>query len=66
MILQWESDARLVYAQSTVEPGHSRLRQWDDAQMREQMSRPDFVLPAQCMELGLLDRRLVVGLLQTG
>jgi glycosyltransferase involved in cell wall biosynthesis len=66
MILQWESDARLVYAQSTVEPGRSRLRQWDDAQMREQMSRPDFVLPAQCMELGLLDRRLVDGLLQTG
>jgi glycosyltransferase involved in cell wall biosynthesis len=66
MILQWESDARLVYAQRTGEPGHSMLRQWDDTLMRQQLSRPDFVLPPQCMELGLLDRRLVDGLLQAG
>lgn len=66
MILLWESDARLVYAQLSGEPGRSILRQWDDAQMRQQLSRPDFVLPPQCMELGLLDRRLVDGLLQAG
>ncbi len=66
MILQWESDARLVYAHRAGEPGRSTLRQWDDAQMRQQLSQPDFVLPPQCMELGLLDRRLVDGLLQAG
>ncbi len=64
MILQWESDARLVYAQHGGEPGHSTLRHWDDTQMRQHMAQPDFVLPPQCMELGLLDRRLVDGLLQ--
>lgn len=66
MILLWESDARLVYAQPGGEPGRSTLRQWDDTQMRQQLSRPDFVLPPQCLELGLLDRRLVDGLLQAG
>jgi glycosyltransferase involved in cell wall biosynthesis len=66
MILQWESDARLVYAQQAGEPGRSTLRQWDDALMRQQLSRPDFMLPPQCLELGLLDRRLVDSLLQAG
>jgi len=66
MILLWESDARLVYAQHSGEPGVSHLRQWDDTQMRQQLSRPDFVLPPQSLELGLLDRRLVDGLLQAG
>jgi glycosyltransferase involved in cell wall biosynthesis len=66
MILQWESDARLVYAEHDGNPGHSTLRQWDDTQMRQNTTRPDFVLPPQCMELGLLDRRLVEWLLQAG
>lgn len=66
MILQWESNARLVWAQASGEPGRSTLRHWDDTQMRQQLSQPDFLLPPQCMELGLLDRRLVDGLLQAG
>lgn len=66
MILQWESNARLVWAQAIGEPGRSTLRHWDEAQMHQQLSRPDFMLPPQCMELGLLDRRLVDGLLQAG
>lgn len=66
MILQWESNAPLVWAQSIGEPGRSTLKHWDETHMRQQLSRPDFVLPPQCMELGLLDRRLVDGLLQAG
>lgn len=66
MILQWESNAPLVWAQSIGEPGRSTLKNWDETHMRQQLSRPDFVLPPQCMELGLLDRRLVDALLQAG
>ena len=65
MILQWEADARLVYAQHEVS-GASTLRHWDEAQMRRETARPDMMLPPECMELGLLDRSLVDWLVQAG
>lgn len=65
MILRWESDARLVYAHH--EPsGTSALRQWDEARMEHERAQPDLTLPPECMELGLLDRRLVDWLVQAG
>ena len=65
MILRWESDARLVYAQHESSGG-STLRQWDEARMQRETARPDLMLPPQCLELGLLDRSLVDWLVQAG
>lgn len=65
MILQWENDARLVYARHDRE-GDSRLWQWDEARLQRETEQPDMVLPPECMSLGLLDRRLVDWLIQAG
>lgn len=65
MILQWEGDARLVYARRDSE-GDSRLWQWDEARTERETAQTDMVLPPECMALGLLDRRLVDWLIQAG
>lgn len=65
MILQWEGDARLVYARRDSE-GDSRLWQWDEARLQREIAQPDMVLPPECIALGLLDRRLVDWLIQAG
>lgn len=65
MILQWEGDARLVYARRDAS-GESLLWQWDDARLQREIVQPDMVLPPECMALGLLDRRLVDWLIQAG
>lgn len=64
MILLWEADALLVHARRDPALGHSVLVHWDEAETARRLARPDFSLPAQCLELGLLDRRLVDTLLQ--
>lgn len=66
MMLRWESEARLVHAQHDAPSGTSVLRQWDETQMRRHTAMADFMLPPQCMELGLLDRRLVDWLVRPG
>ena len=65
MILQWEGDARLVYAARDA-GGASELRHWDNARTAEATARPDMQLPPECMGLALLDRRLVDWLAQAG
>lgn len=65
MILQWEGDARLVYARHG-HAGDSELWQWDEARLQREIAQPDMVLPPECMALGLLDRRLVDWLIQAG
>lgn len=65
MILQWESDARLVYAARDA-GGGSVLRHWDEARTGRETAQPDMRLPPECMALGLLDRRLVDWLVQAG
>lgn len=65
MILQWESDARLVYATRDAS-GASVLRHWGEAQTAAATAEPDMQLPPECMGLGLLDRRLVDWLVQAG
>ncbi|MFT3666879.1 glycosyltransferase [Piscinibacter sp.] len=65
MILQWESEARLVYAARDA-GGASRLLRWDEALAAAQTARPDMHLPPECMQLSLLDRRLVDWLVQAG
>ena len=65
MILQWEGDARLVYARREAS-GDSMLWQWDEARLQREIAQPDMVLPPECMALGLLDRRLVDWLIQAG
>jgi glycosyltransferase involved in cell wall biosynthesis len=65
MILQWETDARLVYAQHDAS-GASTLQRWDEARMARETARPDMVLPPQCLALGLLDRRLIDWLIRSG
>lgn len=65
MLLQWESDARLVYATREAS-GASALRHWDEAQTAAATAQPDMQLPPECMGLGLLDRRLVDWLVQAG
>jgi glycosyltransferase involved in cell wall biosynthesis len=63
MILSWEGDARLVHVQHTASGGGT-LVQWGDVEMRRRIQRPDFVLPSECTQLGLIDRELVAWLLQ--
>ena len=65
MLQRWESDARLVYARHDA-GGGTRLREWDDARMADEIARPDMRLPPECMALSLLDRRLVDWLAQAG
>ena len=65
MLQQWESDARLVYAQRDARGG-STLRWWDADRMADETSRADMHLPPECMALSLLDRRLVDWLAQAG
>lgn len=65
MIMQWESDARLVYA-ARDGLGGSVLRHWDEARTAEATAHPDMQLPPECMGLCLLDRRLVDWLVQAG
>jgi len=65
MIMQWESDARLVYATRDSQGG-SVLRHWDEARTAEATAHADMQLPPECMGLGLLDRRLVDWLVQAG
>lgn len=65
MLMQWESDARLVYATSDGHGG-SQLRWWDEARTAHEIERPDMHLPPECMALSLLDRRLVDWLAQAG
>lgn len=65
MLLQWESDARLVYA-ARDERGRSVLRHWDEARTAAATAQPDMQLPPECMGLSLLDRRLVDWLVQAG
>ncbi len=65
MLMQWEADARLVYA---TKDGHggSLLRWWDEARTERETAQPDMHLPPECMALSLLDRRLVDWLAQAG
>ncbi len=65
MILRWEGDARLVYAQRDA-GGRSVLREWDEARTARETAQPEMRLPSECMALGLLDRRLVDWLVQAG
>ncbi|MBS0433739.1 MAG: glycosyltransferase [Proteobacteria bacterium] len=65
MLLQWESDARLVYAVREAS-GASALRHWGEAHAAAATAHPDMQLPPECMGLGLLDRRLVDWLVQAG
>jgi len=65
MLMQWEADARLVYARSDGQGG-SALRIWDEARTARETAQPDMHLPPECMSLSLLDRRLVDWLARAG
>lgn len=59
MILWWEADALLVHARHNPTSGKSELVRWDLAETHRHTGRPDFSLPPECTQLGLLDRGLV-------
>lgn len=65
MISRWEGEARLVYA-ARDGAGNSVVCGWNDARMAQETARPDMHLPPECMQLSLLDRRLVDWLADAG
>jgi len=64
MILKWEDQARLVYAERTPGVGTSRLVTWADADLRRQADGGELRIPREAASLGLLDRRVLTGLMQ--
>lgn len=64
MILKWEDQARLVFAQQDPDTGASRLVSWDDADVRRQAAGSDFPFPREATALGLLDRALLTEMMR--
>lgn len=59
MVLMWEAGALLVHAQLDPASRQSVLQSWDETQTRLRIADPEFMLPAGCTQLGLLDRQFV-------
>jgi len=59
MMLLWEDDALMVHARRDPQTRRSVLQHWTRAETQWRIARPGFVLPAECTELGLLDRQLI-------
>ena len=66
MILLWESEAMLVHARYNAAQRRSSLVHWDETEMHQRIAHPDFILPPECTQLGLLDRQLIDWMVQGG
>ncbi len=64
MILKWEDQARVVFAQRDQGSGASRLVSWDDTDLQRQAAGRDFPFPREATALGLLDRRVLTELMR--